>query len=935
MITSHEVARAAGVSQATVSRALRDEPGVSAATRARVRAAARDLGYVTGHAGRALATRRTRTVGVVAPGLDNPVHPAFVAPLQAALHDLGLQTVLLTDSADRPLGVDTLTDGSFDGLVLTTCERSSSLPAELSARGIPVVVADRSVDGAGVDSCVPDNRSGAAAVADLLVELGHRRLATITGPESTSTGYERHAGFVERAGALGVPGAAITVVRGPFDAGTGRRGLETVLGGGSAPPTAVFCGNDAIALGVLDAAEGLGVRIPEDLTVVGFDDIPLAAWRRFDLTTVHVDLDAMAETVVAALAARLADRHSPPRQVVLAPRLVARGTHAPPPERAAPTPVTGDRTEARTLRSWMSAVSAVARAVNATHPPDAVLTMVAKRACDLIGFDYCAVMLADEPERELGVVGFDGLTSEYVDLVSAEGALQIHPATSELDTPAARAFRERRTIAVPDTRTATVFGRLRDLAPAQGYRSLLATPLVRAGTAFGLLVGYRQQPHAFTALEIELAELLAEQTAIVLQTADLRRAQEHTISELSAVNAEMKRTRGQLEWAESQHRRLMQLVLDDAGLDGICRALAEILRSSITVEGEGGRRLAHSAWGDYTPPPAPPWSIADDARDHEIARVAGSDGAWMAPVVLGGEHVGRLWITGLSVSPSPLERRAIERFALVVGVELLQRRHLVEVRERLSGDLLADLLRPDGIVQPAALLGRAAALGLDLGRPHTLALVTPSTAGRAGALAGRCRDAVPSGTPSLVGVHEDAVVVLLPAEVDPVAALGRLHAGRSTSVPRDEPVTVVGRPVEDISAYLSSYRIAAGVTRLRAGTGPGLVDVRSLGTAALLLGQGTPTADLRRFADRVLGALLEPRNDRSQELIATLRVWLGHGCSVARTAEALVVHVNTVAYRLKRLSEILRRDLAETENRLDLHLALLVHDVTDAAGEGT
>ena len=401
----------------------------------------------------------------------------------------------------------------------------------------------------------------------------------------------------------------------------------------------------------------------------------------------------------------------------------------------------------------------------------------------------------------------------------------------------------------------------------------------------------------------------------------------------------MKRTRGQLEWAESQHRRLMQLVLDDAGLDGICGALAEILRSSITVEGEGGRRLAHSAWGDYTPPPAPPWRLADKAPDHEIARVAGTDGAWMAPVVLGGEHVGRLWITGVSVSPSALERRAIERFALVVGVELLQRRHLVEVRERLSGDLLADLLRPDGIAQPAALLGRAAALGLDLGTPHTLVLVTPPAAGRGAALAARCRDVVPSGTPSLVGVHEDAVVVLLPADVDPVAALGRLHARASTSgatsAARDEPVTVVGRPVDDIEAYLSTYRIAAGVTRLRAGNGPALVDVRSLGTAALLLGQGAPTADLRAFSDRVLSGLLDPRNDRRRELIGTLRVWLSHGSSVARTAEALMVHVNTVAYRLKRLSEILRRDLAETENRLDLHLALLVHDVTGAADDGS
>lgn len=927
MITSHDVARAAGVSQATVSRALRDERGVSPETRTRVRDAARELGYVTGHTGRALVTRRTRKIGVVSAALSNPFYPALIAPLQLALDRHGLQTVLVTESDQQSRGMSALMDGSLDGIVLTTCERTSELPAELAARGIPYVIANRSVDAITADTCVVDNRRGAAMVADLLVELGHQRIAAIMGPDSTSTGHERSAGFLDQLRALGLPVDSLAIVRGPFDPATGRAGLERLFGEESVSPTAVFCGNDVIALGVLDAAMGLGVRVPEDLTVVGFDDIPLAAWGRFDLTTVNVDLGQMAETVADALVARLHEPDAPTRHVVLDPHLLARGTHAPPRTRTDPRPSSGGRSEARTLRSWMSAVGAVARALNTSHSPDAVLTMVAKRACDLIGFDYCAVMLADEQERELAVVGFDGLSSAYVELVSDEGALQIHPGGPAHDTPAARAFRERRTIAVPDTRSATVFGRLRDLAPAQGYRSLLATPLKQPGAVRGLLVGYLQEPHPFTALEIELAELLAEQISIVLQTADLRRAQQSVISELSAVNAEMARARGQLDWAESQHRRLMQLVLDDAGLAGVCQALAEILRSSITVESESGRRLADASFDEYTPPPAPPWQLVDDTAGHEIARVAGVDEAWTTPVVLGGEHVGRLWVTGLLAPLSPLERRAIERFALVVGVELLERKHLVEVRERLSGDLIADLMRPDGIAQPAALLDRAAALGPDLREPHSLVLVTPTAIGRTNALLGRCRDCIPAGMPSVIGVHDDAVVVLLPAAVDPVAVLGRLHSSAGGLAARDEPVTVIGRPVEDISGYLAAHRIATGVTRLRSGSGPGIVDVRSIGSAALLLAHGSPPRDLKRFADRVLHGLLDSRDERSRELIHTLRVWLANGCSASRTAESLVVHINTAAYRLRRIAELLDCDLGNTDTRLDLHLALLVHDV--------
>jgi LacI family transcriptional regulator len=175
----------------------------------------------------------------------------------------------------------------------------------------------------------PTRASPATAVAELLADLGHRRVAAILGPESTSTGQERAEGFRDALARRGIDLPPAQMVRGPFDPDTGRRGLIRLMSA-QTPPTAVFCGNDVIALGVLNAAVSLGIAIPDSLTVVGFDDIPMAAWEAFDLTTVRVDLSQMASSVTALLVKRLATPGAPARSVVLEPRLVMRGTHAPP-----------------------------------------------------------------------------------------------------------------------------------------------------------------------------------------------------------------------------------------------------------------------------------------------------------------------------------------------------------------------------------------------------------------------------------------------------------------------------------------------------------------------------------------------------------------------------------------------------------------------------
>ncbi len=190
-ITSFDVARRAGVSQPTVSRALRNLPGASLETRRRVLAAAAELSYVPSDSGRALSTSSTRRVAVVSEELTNPFYPALVDPLSRYLAASELRTVLVTQTEQRPVTVDALADGSYDGVILTTTRRRSSLPRDLTERGLPHVLANRILDDAESPSCSVDNAAGARAIARLLAALGHRYVASIQGPTDTSTGIER------------------------------------------------------------------------------------------------------------------------------------------------------------------------------------------------------------------------------------------------------------------------------------------------------------------------------------------------------------------------------------------------------------------------------------------------------------------------------------------------------------------------------------------------------------------------------------------------------------------------------------------------------------------------------------------------------------------------------------------------------------------------
>lgn len=323
MVTSRDVARVTGVSQPTVSRALRGKSGVSTETVARVRAAADALGYVPSEAGRTLSTRRTHCIGIVAGELTNPFYPELIEPMRVELERQGYRALLIPDADESPLEIDRLSDGTLDGVLLTTSTITSRIPDDLAQRGIPFVLVNRTVDGVISDRCTFDNASGAAAAARLLVARGHTRVGMICGSPDTSTGRDRERAFRAVMGDLGVPVKPDLVRHGPFSVETGYRGATELLAARVAP-TAIFCGNDVIAVGAANALACAGGAALRDVTIIGFDDIAMASWDLFRITTLHGDIGMMARESVRLVLRRIEDPDAGFEDVILPTELIER-----------------------------------------------------------------------------------------------------------------------------------------------------------------------------------------------------------------------------------------------------------------------------------------------------------------------------------------------------------------------------------------------------------------------------------------------------------------------------------------------------------------------------------------------------------------------------------------------------------------------------------
>ena len=312
-ITSSEVAKRAGVSQSAVSRVF---SGASASkdTAQRVREAARDLGYRPNVLARSLITGQSRIIGVVVAYLENQFYPDALERLSIALQEQGYHILIFTVSnqgVDAEQVIQELMDYQVDGIIAASVSLSNELAAQCQNAGIPVVLFNRGQEDERLAEVTSDNFAGGAEIARYLVETGHQRIAHISGWQGSSTGQDRSAGFRAGLDQAGIP--LLAELDGRYDRDIASEAAKTLMR--DHQPDAIFVGNDHMAFGVMDALRfDLGLDVPRDVSVIGYDDVPMAAWAAYKLTTLRQPSGQMVAATVDALMAQINDPSAKPQK---------------------------------------------------------------------------------------------------------------------------------------------------------------------------------------------------------------------------------------------------------------------------------------------------------------------------------------------------------------------------------------------------------------------------------------------------------------------------------------------------------------------------------------------------------------------------------------------------------------------------------------------
>lgn len=324
-ITSLDVAARAGVSQSAVSRVF-SGASASKSTIRKVRAAADALGYRPNVLARSLITGQSKIIGLVVAYLDNQFYPDALERLSNALQEQGYHILIFMASGQRTdveRVVAELLDYQVDGIITASVGMSDDLTRRCEAAGIPVVLFNRGQDDPRLSQVTSDNAAGARKIADFLIAGGHQRIAHISGWEGSSTGRERRAGFIEALADHGTEPVAIADGQYRRDVAA-KVALDMV---NTAQPDAIFVGNDHMAFAVLDALRHEASRkIPDEISIVGYDDVAMAAWPSYDLTTMRQPSTRMVEATVETLLTQIADRDAPPKKIAIDGPLVIRGS---------------------------------------------------------------------------------------------------------------------------------------------------------------------------------------------------------------------------------------------------------------------------------------------------------------------------------------------------------------------------------------------------------------------------------------------------------------------------------------------------------------------------------------------------------------------------------------------------------------------------------
>jgi LacI family transcriptional regulator len=325
-ITIFDVASEAGVSYGTVSRVINNNPHVKAETRQRILNTMDQLGYVVNRQARSLAGGRTQMIGLLVPGLETSYIGEIMRGIDTELEIMQYDIVLYTTHRQKTKEADyvtTIIQGMVDGLLLVLPRHPQTFLDTLRQRRFPHVL----IDHQGIDERGPavgsTNRKGAFKATEYLIKLGHQRIGFITGWMDLGCSRERLAGYKEALRVYQFPVDDNLIFKGDFHQSSGFEGTRAFFNL-SDPPTAIFASNDVMAMGVIEAARMLGLRIPEDISILGFDDIPMAANLHPKLTTVRQPLEQMGRLAAKMLLDLIHEPQKEPLHIELPTELIVR-----------------------------------------------------------------------------------------------------------------------------------------------------------------------------------------------------------------------------------------------------------------------------------------------------------------------------------------------------------------------------------------------------------------------------------------------------------------------------------------------------------------------------------------------------------------------------------------------------------------------------------
>ncbi|MFI5798694.1 helix-turn-helix domain-containing protein [Streptomyces sp. NPDC051677] len=586
------------------------------------------------------------------------------------------------------------------------------------------------------------------------------------------------------------------------------------------------------------------------------------------------------------------------------------------------------------LLRWMSAIDELAIAVNQQRDLPGLLQQIARTACDLLGYESAAVLLVDDDRVALRIEGSWGLSDSYLRLVNEESPLLLAPEGTFVASPSRRAFVEGAPVIIENIARDPSYGPWAKAAQEHGHHSMAAVPLRNQGETVGTMNVYGGDPRRLGPGGRELLQVLASHAGIALETSAQLERDRLRVRELSSLN-ELLRQHAAI------HDRFIGVARRGGGLTDIAAALAETTDRAVAVQDVSGQVLATvpRAGVSVRPPDWLSWPQQQGGRSlldlvaHATPVTAAPEfpGLLAGPVRVGEETLGVLWLAGESEGDD-LRLRAIEQAAVVLGLEMLRRRAVVDAQWQLKGDLVSELASGT-LTDPAAAIARGDRLGSDLRLPQRVLAVRPEQPGETvTAQLLRLVQSLVLSRPRpkpLLALRDGAIVIVAPV-ADPADAeefARHIRTVASQSVEGGVRVAISETcPAPD--QLPGAFRQAHGLLRLlRYAPDEDVLTVTSAGMVGMLLADVEPQR-MGVLAQRWIGPLRDYDRRRGTDLVATLRVYLDHDLNTNATAEALFIHPNTVGLRVKRLESLLGVSLTSVTDLTTLRAALAIDDIT-------